>query len=278
MSQSKAHHEEQPRQPAERLPGADLNEAKMPGHWLLARMGKRVLRPGGRELTQQMVDDLQIDEKTDIVELAPGLGLTARLLLERKPRSYNAVERDSDAAAIVKSRLAQFSPVNIHISNAEETGLNDACTDIVLAEAMLTMNNQEHKIRIAKEAYRILRRGGQYAIHELAICPEDAAADIQAIISKSLSEAIHVGARPLTRNQWCACLEEAGFVIEKVHTAPMALLEPKRILADEGLLRTIRFLLNIIKSPEARRRVLMMRRTFRRYRPNLEGIAIIARK
>lgn len=28
---------------------------KLPGHWLLARMGKRVLRPGGRKLTEKMV-------------------------------------------------------------------------------------------------------------------------------------------------------------------------------------------------------------------------------
>ena len=32
------------------LPGSELDVAKMPGHWLLARLGKRVLRPGGRLL------------------------------------------------------------------------------------------------------------------------------------------------------------------------------------------------------------------------------------
>ncbi len=31
--------------------GAGLDPAKMPGRLLLARLGKRVLRPGGRELT-----------------------------------------------------------------------------------------------------------------------------------------------------------------------------------------------------------------------------------
>ena len=29
------------------LPGVALAAEKMPGHWLLARLGKRVLRPGG---------------------------------------------------------------------------------------------------------------------------------------------------------------------------------------------------------------------------------------
>ena len=39
----------------------DLKESgpppeKMPGHWLLARLGKRVLRPGGLELTQRLLE------------------------------------------------------------------------------------------------------------------------------------------------------------------------------------------------------------------------------
>jgi len=33
---------------------------KMQGHWLLARMGKRVLRPGGLELTSQMLNLLDV--------------------------------------------------------------------------------------------------------------------------------------------------------------------------------------------------------------------------
>ena len=38
----------------------ELDTTKMPGHWLLARLGKRVLRPGGRELTRQMLDSINI--------------------------------------------------------------------------------------------------------------------------------------------------------------------------------------------------------------------------
>lgn len=37
------------------LPGSELDVAKMPGHWLLARLGKRVLRPGGLKLTRALL-------------------------------------------------------------------------------------------------------------------------------------------------------------------------------------------------------------------------------
>lgn len=58
------------------LPCQNTNEHKLPGHWLLARMGKRVLRPGGLELTHRLLDVLSIDGDDDVVEFAPGLGIT----------------------------------------------------------------------------------------------------------------------------------------------------------------------------------------------------------
>jgi hypothetical protein len=41
-------------------PGEGLKTEKMPGRWVLARLGKRVLRPGGMELTRRMLERLAI--------------------------------------------------------------------------------------------------------------------------------------------------------------------------------------------------------------------------
>ncbi|RVW02600.1 hypothetical protein EF834_12855 [Rhodococcus spongiicola] len=71
--------------------------AHLPGHWLLARLGKKVLRPGGRELTERMLVDADLSG-ADVVELAPGLGRTAREIVARGPRSYVGVEADVDEA------------------------------------------------------------------------------------------------------------------------------------------------------------------------------------
>src|SRR5665213_2162082 len=87
------------------MPGEALQAEKMPGHWLLARLGKRVLRPGGRQMTKDMIEALNIQPGDAVIEFAPGLGETARLTLKRKPASYTAVERDKDAAALVERFL-----------------------------------------------------------------------------------------------------------------------------------------------------------------------------
>ncbi len=91
------------------MPGEELKADKMPGHWLLARLGKRVLRPGGRQLTCQMIEALNIRPSDEVIEFAPGLGGTARLTLKRQPASYTAVERDKDAAAMVQLPDSQRS-------------------------------------------------------------------------------------------------------------------------------------------------------------------------
>ena len=93
----------------------------MPGHWLLAKMGKRVLRPGGLELTKRLLSDLAVTENDDVVEFAPGLGITARMTLARKPKSYIAVEREPAAAASVATYLVGSSQRCI-LGTAENNG------------------------------------------------------------------------------------------------------------------------------------------------------------
>lgn len=58
----------------------------------------------------------------------------------------------------------------------------------------------------------------------------------------------------------------------------MHLLEPRRFLRDEGVVGVLRFLWNVVRNHEARRRVLAMRRTFRRYRSRLAAIMVVAEK
>ena len=61
-------------------------------------------------------------------------------------------------------------------------------------------------------------------------------------------------------------------------TAPMALLEPRRVIADEGLFGALRFAKNVLVHRDGRKRVLGMRRTFRKHRERLAAVAIVATK
>ena len=152
------------------LPLADRDDASVQGHWLLARLGKRVLRPGGLELTERLLGHAELTD-ADVVELAPGLGRTAAEIIARRPRSYQGIDRDPQAVRAVQPIVGAFGQV--HTADAAETGLSDASADVVIGEAMLTMQGERAKTAIVAEAVRLLRPGGRYAIHELALTPAD---------------------------------------------------------------------------------------------------------
>lgn len=250
---------------------------EMPGHWLLARLGKRVLRPGGLELSNQLLSALDIVSGDDVVEFAPGLGVTARLTLAREPQSYTAIERDAEAAATVKTYLHR--PVDrCLIGGAEDTGLPDESASVVYGEAMLSMHPNRVKLQIIKEAARLLKPGGRYGIHELSLVPDGLDEAIRHDIKRDLTKAIHVGVRPLTVAEWQEMLASAGLHVTAVKQGPMHLLEPARVLRDEGLLRTIRFVSRLIGDAPARQRVLAMRRIFKTYEAHLGAVALVATK
>jgi ubiquinone/menaquinone biosynthesis C-methylase UbiE len=249
----------------------------MPGHWLLAQLGKRVLRPGGLELTRVMLERLNIQPRDAVVEFAPGLGATARMALSRQPANYTAVERDETAATEVR-RYLTGPQQHCQLGSAEQTRLPDQSATVVYGEAMLTMQGAEPKRHIVSEAFRLLQPGGRYGIHELSLTPDDLPEAVQDDISREMSRNIHVGARPLSAPEWRELLTGAGFRIDSETTAPMHLLEPRRVVQDEGFFRALRFAINVIRNPEARQRVFSMRRMFRKHRQHLAAVSFIAIK
>ena len=256
---------------------ANPNIEKMPGYQLLARMGKRVLRPGGRELTEELLAGIDIGQADHVVEFAPGMGATARLIFKRRPAGYVGVERDEHSAARFNATIGD-NRYRCIASSAQISNLDDASADVVVGEALLTMQSDDNKQRILDETYRILRPGGRYGIHELCLQPEALDAETQSEIRGDLSRSIRVGARPLTVSDWRNLVESAGFEIRLESTVAMALLEPRRMIADEGLLRTARIVFNILRNRRARRRVLTIRRTFRRHADHVGAIGIVAAK
>jgi hypothetical protein len=131
---------------------------------------------------------------------------------------------------------------------------------------------------LASLGKKVLRPGGQYAIHELALVPDDIAEPVSTDLRRALARSIKVNARPLTVAEWTALLADAGFEVDAVYTADMALLEFRRLIADEGVLGTLRIAVNYLRRPDARRRVNGMWLTFHRHRHSLAAVAIVARK
>jgi ubiquinone/menaquinone biosynthesis C-methylase UbiE len=229
------------------------------------------------ELTRRMLKLLDVQRSDDVVEFAPGMGITARLTLELKPASYTAIERD-DAAAKIVSGYLQGERQRCVVGNASDTGLPDQCATVVYGEAMLTMQTEEMKRKIVHEAFRLLKKDGRYAIHEMCLMADDLDETKKKETERSLTGVVHHGVRPLAVSEWRSLLQSEGFAVQAVETAPMSLLEPGRLIRDEGVAGALRFAFNLLRDSEARQRVLEMRSVFRRQRHVLGAVAILAKK
>lgn len=247
----------------------------MPGHWLLARLGKRVLRPGGVELTDTLLGSLQIGPDDDVVELAPGLGATTRKVLEHHPATYRGVERDTAAAEQVSALLTRPDDDVVN-GSATETGLESASADVLFGEAYLTMQPASQKEKIIAEAARVLRPGGRLGLHEIAIVPDDLPAAAAEQVASDLGAEIKVNVSPLPMNGWIELLERHGFEVRDRSTAPMHLLEPRRLVSDEGVGGALRFVRNVLRDRDARRRVIGMRRAMRAHADEMRACGIVA--
>ncbi|MEM8928494.1 MAG: methyltransferase domain-containing protein [Bacteroidota bacterium] len=247
------------------------------GHWILAKMGKKVLRPGGKELTLKLVDNMRITSADDIVEFAPGLGFTASIALRNNPKSYTAIELNEAAAGILRKKI-KGSNHKIIVGNAADSNVAENSVSKVYGEAMLTMQADHRKSEIIDEAHNILKKDGLYGIHELGLRPDTISEDVKNEIQKALAKAIKVNARPLTVKEWSGLLEKSNFKTEKVITNDFKLLHPKRMIDDEGFFRTLKIIFNILTHPKERKRILAMRKVFKKYADYLCAVAIVAKK
>lgn len=257
----------------------DRDEAHLQGHWLLAKLGKKVLRPGGKKLTNWMIDNANPTNKR-VVEFAPGLGITAAEILDRNPKTYTGVDQDPDAATAttLSTKQARLGiPTEVINGVASDTGLPAGSADLVVGEAMLTMQGEKGKAAIISEANRILATGGRYAIHELLLTPNNVDQTVADNLRKALATTIKVNARPLTATEWSELLENNGFKVLSIKVAPMGLLQPKQMIEDEGP-RVLKIMFNLACNPQARKRVLAMRKVFSENAQNLGAISIIAEK
>lgn len=248
---------------------------KLPGHWVLAKLGKKVLRPGGIVLTHWMLSQLNITSHDEVLEMAPGIGATTREVLSKEPKSYVGVDTDTQVVENLTRLLGQSNHKFFH-ATARETGLPDQSVNVTLGEAYLTMQTASVKEKIVQEIHRVLKSGGRYGLHELSITTKDPKRAEQ--IKKDISLAIRVNANPLTTQEWEKLLQDNGFEIVAQKSRPMELLRVGRLIEDEGALGVLKIFFNALRHPSALQRVFEMRAAFEKHADDLGSISIIAKR
>jgi predicted O-methyltransferase YrrM len=248
-----------------------LNYQTAPGHQVLAAAGKTTLRPGGRRATEQLLNWANLQPEQTVLELAASFGESAIAIARRFGVRVVGIEKNPDSVAKARANIeAAGLSDRIEIVEGDIFKLDaiDRQFDCIFAEAILTMQSQPGKEKMARLLQAKLKPDGQLLSHEML-----ARGDEQQL-HKTLAQVIRVSSQPLSQDRWRSLWETVGLQIKNLDTGALEMLTLPQLIRDEGLGQTIRIARNILANPQLRNRVFQMRKTFLKYHDDLGYIVL----
>lgn len=252
-----------------------MNFETATGHQVMAAAGKKILRPGGKAATEQLFQWAEFKAGETVLELAASFGYSAIALAKRYGVRVVGVEKNPESVARARANIQaagledQVQVIEGDVFHLEQM---PGQFDYVLAEAILTMQSLPAKIKILHGVYARLKPGGKFLSHELL------ANDREEEIHRALAAVIRTNSTPLSEANWINTCEVVGLQVLQHQTGLMGLLNPTRIIQDEGLRDAFKFFWNILTQPKVRDRLLTIRRVFQRYKRELGYIVLCAER
>lgn len=252
-----------------------INFETATGHQVMAAAGKKILRPGGKAATEQLFQWGEFKPGDTVLELAASFGVSAIALAKRYGVRVVGVEKNSESVARAHANVkASGMEEQVQIIEGDIFHLEQISEqfDCVLAEAILTMQSISGKRKVLQGIYDRLKPRGKFLSHELL------ANDREEEIHRDLAAAIRANSTPLSETNWISTCEAVGMSVQMHKTGSMGLLNPLRIIQDEGLMNALKFFWNVLTQSKVRDRLLSMRRVFKQYKHELGYIILCAER
>lgn len=244
------------------------------GHTFLAELGKKRLRPGGKLATDWLINRGNFSSDKKVLEIACNMGTTTIELAKTFGCKITAIDLDFKALEKARANAKKAGVDNIvtfEKANAMQLPYEDNSFDIVINEAMLTMQNQQGKNKCLDEYYRVLKHGGVLLTHDVKLTQNDEK------LCRELSKAINVTVSPLIEESWTDLAYSHKFEKVETLTGDMTLMTPNGMIYDEGFIGTLKIIKNALKR-ENRPQFFTMFKTFSRNKEKLGFIAMASYK
>ncbi len=252
-----------------------LNFETATGHQVMAAAGKKILRPGGKAATAQLFQWAAFQPGDRVLELAASFGHSAIALAQQYGVQVIGIEKNP--ASVARARLniqAAGLAGQVQVLEGDVFRLEELSEqfDYVLAEAILTMQSLPAKRQILHGVCDRLKPGGKFLSQELL------ARDRADEIHRALAATLRANSTPLSEADWIDTCEAAGLQVVQCRTGKMELLNPTRIIQDEGLRDGLKFCWTVLTQAPVRQRLLPIRRVFQQYCQELGYIVLCAER
>lgn len=238
----------------------------------MAVLGKRVIHPGGRIATEQLLQRAGIEPETRVLDVGCGVGTTAIEVARRYGANVTAVDISplmlERAAANVRAAGVE-EQVSVQEGDILRLPFPDASFDCVIAEAVTMFVDRE---RAAGELARVCKPGGSVLATEFMWRrpPSEEAREI-------FLGQVCPGLRFDTVDDWRRIYERGGLESLEIDQGPFEMMTPRGFVQDEGVARMLRIVAGVAARPAYLKKMVWLMPRMRRAVPYL-GYVVIAGK
>jgi SAM-dependent methyltransferase len=254
-----------------RLSGAEIRN--LDPYVFMAVIGKRVIHPGGRQATEQLLARADIQKGERVLDIGCGVGTTAIGIAQRFGADVTAAD--------ISPLMLERARANVHAAGLEDRVMVEEADllalpypddrfDCVIAEAVTMFVDR----RGAAEALvRVCRPGGRVLASEFMWRkpPTDEARDI------FLGE-VCPGLEFDTLEDWVSVYSQAGLEAVEVDSGAFEMMSPNGFLQDEGVGGSLRIIGHVVSRPAYVRKMAWLMPRMMRAVPYLGYIVVAGRK
>jgi ubiquinone/menaquinone biosynthesis C-methylase UbiE len=239
----------------------------------MAVIGKRVIHPGGRAATEQLLRRAAIGAETSVLDVGCGVATTAITVAERFGANVTAVDiaplmleraREAVDTADVKDR--------VHVQEGDILALDfdDDSFDVVIAEAVTMFVDRP---RAARELIRVCRPGGRVLATEF-MWRRRPSEEAREVFLGQVCPGLHFD----TAEDWVRIYTEAGLSDIEIDEGPFEMMTPKGFVQDEGFTRSLAVMGRVMTRPAYMKKMAWLMPRMRRAVPYLGYIVVSGRK
>jgi SAM-dependent methyltransferase len=201
---------------------------------LMAALGKRVIHPGGRRSTEELLASGDFQPAHEVLDVGCGVGTTAIQVARRFGSKVTAVDvsllmRERAEANVQHAGLAK--QVTVGYGDIRALAYDANHFNRVLAEAVTMFVERP---RAARELVRVCKPGGRVLATEF-FWRKPPSAEARKVFLFEAGPGMQIGGL----DDWVQLYRNAGLESVRSISGPFEMLTPQGFLADEGLVNSM---------------------------------------
>jgi SAM-dependent methyltransferase len=250
----------------------DAEVDRLDPYAFMAVVGKRVIHPGGRRSTHQMLELAGLAPGQRVIDVGCGVATTAIEVARRFGCHVTAVDIDPLMLTRASANVRASGVDTVLVAKADIQALEfaDQTFDRVLIEAVTMFVDRRLAVR---EVVRVCRPGGRVLDHEF-IYRRPPTAEIRRIFEGEVCPGIRFD----TAADWLALYQSAGLNSLQQRTGPFSMMTPWGMLRDEGIRNLLAMLARVAARRAYRRKMIWLMSRMVRVLPYLGYVVLVGTK